>query len=174
MREQHGQSHPLRCLLLCRGRPLPPGLVQRSCVLRLHLLPLPLRLLQLPLRNLGRRALAPGLASRLVERSARLGQLGVACPQLLDARLPRWRDETCPVSTGGGTRRVQLVREGGGGRPDSRNGHNRHRCDASATTGARASDLQLLLPVQPRALRLRLDDLLVGLTRERCVQWCVR
>jgi len=24
-------------------------------------------------------------------------------------------DETCPVSTGGGTRRVQLVREGGGG-----------------------------------------------------------
>ena len=25
------------------------------------------------------------------------------------------RDETCPVSTGGGTRRVQLVREGGGG-----------------------------------------------------------
>jgi len=26
-----------------------------------------------------------------------------------------WRDETCPVSTGGGTRRVQSVREGGGG-----------------------------------------------------------
>ena len=26
------------------------------------------------------------------------------------------RDETCPVSTGGGTRRVQSVREGGGGR----------------------------------------------------------
>ena len=25
------------------------------------------------------------------------------------------RDETCPISTGGGTRRVQLVREGGGG-----------------------------------------------------------
>jgi hypothetical protein len=25
------------------------------------------------------------------------------------------RDETCPVSTEGGTRRVQLVREGGGG-----------------------------------------------------------
>jgi hypothetical protein len=25
------------------------------------------------------------------------------------------RDETCPVSTGRGTRRVQLVREGGGG-----------------------------------------------------------
>ena len=31
------------------------------------------------------------------------------------ARRARWgRDETCPVSTGGGTRRVQLVREGGG------------------------------------------------------------
>ena len=28
---------------------------------------------------------------------------------------PRERDETCPISTGGGTRRVQLVREGGGG-----------------------------------------------------------
>jgi len=26
-----------------------------------------------------------------------------------------WRDETCPVSTGGGTRRVQLVREEGRG-----------------------------------------------------------
>ena len=25
------------------------------------------------------------------------------------------RDETCPISTGGGTRRVHLVREGGGG-----------------------------------------------------------
>jgi hypothetical protein len=33
--------------------------------------------------------------------------------RLRDARV---RDETCPVSTGGGTRRVQLVREGGGGR----------------------------------------------------------
>ena len=27
----------------------------------------------------------------------------------------RLRNETCPISTGGGTRRVQLVREGGGG-----------------------------------------------------------
>jgi hypothetical protein len=27
---------------------------------------------------------------------------------------PAWWDETCPVSTGGGTRRVQLVREGWG------------------------------------------------------------
>jgi len=31
------------------------------------------------------------------------------------ARGFRGRDETCPVSTEGGTRRVQLVREGGGG-----------------------------------------------------------
>ena len=29
----------------------------------------------------------------------------------------RASDETCPVSTEGGTRRVQLVREGGGGTP---------------------------------------------------------
>ena len=28
----------------------------------------------------------------------------------------RGRDDACPISTGGGTRRVQLVREGGGGR----------------------------------------------------------
>jgi hypothetical protein len=59
-------------------------------MLHLHLFPLPLRLLRLPLRDLGRRLLAPGLAPRLVERSARLGQLGVACPQLFDARLPRF------------------------------------------------------------------------------------
>ena len=32
-------------------------------------------------------------------------------------RQERIRDETCPISTGGGTRRVQLVREGGGGAP---------------------------------------------------------
>jgi len=31
------------------------------------------------------------------------------------ARVPRPRGETCPVSTEGGTRRVQSVREGGGG-----------------------------------------------------------
>ena len=35
------------------------------------------------------------------------------------ARTPRFH-ETCPVSTGEGTRRVQSVREGGGGRNDVR------------------------------------------------------
>ena len=35
------------------------------------------------------------------------------CPQRV--QLVRGRDEACPVSTGGGTRRVQLVREGRGG-----------------------------------------------------------
>ena len=35
-------------------------------------------------------------------------------PAPLPGRQPV-RDETCPISTGGGTRRVQLVREGGGG-----------------------------------------------------------
>ena len=37
-----------------------------------------------------------------------------AVGELRQARARPW-DETCPVSTGGGTRRVQSVREGGGG-----------------------------------------------------------
>jgi len=37
-------------------------------------------------------------------------------------RSARKRDETCPLSTGRGTRRVQLVREGEGGAPRERRG----------------------------------------------------
>ena len=44
------------------------------------------------------------------------------------------RDETCPVSTEGGTRRVRLVREGGGGR-QPRGGPVRSPDCMSATTG---------------------------------------
>jgi len=43
-----------------------------------------------------------------------------------------WRDETCPISTGGGTRRVQLVREGGGwGRVRDRMGMSTPRVPSS-------------------------------------------
>jgi hypothetical protein len=53
--------------------------------------------------------LPPRDASRRTERRA------------TPVHLVRGRDETCPDSTEGGTRRVQLVREGGGGgRPNGR------------------------------------------------------
>ena len=42
-------------------------------------------------------------------------------------RRRRERDETCPVSTGGGTRRVQLVREGRGGGSTRRRGTGHDR-----------------------------------------------
>jgi hypothetical protein len=47
------------------------------------------------------------------------------------------RDETCPVSTEGGTRRVQLVREGGGGRGEGRAGV-RPPCRSSGRARRRA------------------------------------
>jgi len=54
-----------------------------------------------------------------VRRPGQHGRRNEACPSARGCGrgvggLP-WRDETCPVSTEGGTRRVQLVREGGGG-----------------------------------------------------------
>ena len=51
-------------------------------------------------------------APRDAERSDTLREDRCPC---LGAGLRERRDETCPVSTGGGTRRVQSVREGGGG-----------------------------------------------------------
>ena len=75
---------------------------------------------------------------------------GSAC---LDQRVVRERlvqhdlkgDETCPVSTGGGTRRVQSVREGGGGQEHDRQQHG----------GALASDNQSAARVRhvPRRAR---------------------
>jgi len=46
---------------------------------------------------------------------------------------PRPAIETCPVSTGGGTRRVQSVREGGGGKP--RTVRRRRRWETRAPRG---------------------------------------
>ena len=47
------------------------------------------------------------------------------------------RDETCPVSTGGGTRRVQSVRKGGGGggAPGGCQGRGKRRREKSMTGG---------------------------------------
>jgi len=57
------------------------------------------------------------------------------------------RDETCPVSTEGGTRRVQLVREGGGGGALSRSAS----LDASLTAEEADMLLLVLKPASPWA-----------------------
>jgi len=71
----------------------------------------------------------PGIAPALCWSAGRGG--GRAC----------WRDETCPVSTGGGTRRVQSVREGGGGGvaglPRTRGGARRRSAGACARSAPR-------------------------------------
>jgi hypothetical protein len=91
-------------------------------------------------------------------------------------------DETCPVSTGGGTRRIQLVREGrgvggrspGGRRPALRSAELEHPC-ASAAGGTRAPTPAWVADVrgrrgaagqadrlQSRAEGLRLEEELLG------------
>ena len=70
------------------------------------------------------------------------------------------RDETCPVSTGGGTRRVQLVREGGAGRQCSgccrKTRTGTRSCAPSARLGSRHAPARPLRPparsARPRRL----------------------
>ena len=63
---------------------------------------------------------APALLDRLLARLLPAVRRAAADEEGLEGAPespspPRTRNETCPVSTGGGTRRVQSVREGGGG-----------------------------------------------------------
>ena len=61
-------------------------------------------------------------------------------------RRARWgRDVTCPVSTGGGARRVQLVREGGGG--GGGGGRRGRGAEGAPLRVARAAQT----PAEPRA-----------------------
>ena len=59
---------------------------------------------------------AARLDKRLLVRAADGDGLGVVVREVEVPGEPslQRRDETCPISTGGETRRVQLVREGGG------------------------------------------------------------
>jgi len=98
-------------------------LLPRAAALSRSLSPPPLSILSLPP--------APPLDNLLGATAGRA--VGAA------AGTPQRRDETCPVRSEGGTRRVQLVREGGG---------------AAAGTGHAQRELNQLLEAQrPRDLR---------------------
>ena len=64
----------------------------------------------------GNRKLHEGLAAALAAACDREWRLDAKVPAPL--RSAAWRDEACPVSTGGGTRRVRLVRGKGRGVSD--------------------------------------------------------